>query len=282
MLLCDAQALLGEIDDARNLLQTASEGEVSAVQNAEVLAEVALRFSEYRLVSRLLDGYPETEGAVRQRAAATVHTGSSEAVIAALSTLRAVALGDSAEALLAGANRLMSCVEKPQLDWDEDVAQKLKAEGSARLAVGARSRQLAKKGRFEDAIEILRPHFPSLWALEGWLYVAALRHNSEELVASADAVLDAGPDLPMTVMCGTALREGGESKHAARVLIGVAHNPGASLPVRSEAYHTLLLIVANDQDDWSRTEGLWTEWRDLNTRDDRVTAWYVRIVAHKP
>jgi hypothetical protein len=281
MLICDAEALLGNIEGATELLNTASEDEISAGKNAEVLAEVALRFSEYRRAIDLLHDYPDNEGAVRQRAAATVFTGSSEAVTEALGTLREIALGESQEAMLAGANRLLSCIAKPQLDWDEDVAHKLIDAGGARLAVGARAMQLARKTRYHDAMEVLNPYLGSLWALESRLHVAVLRGNREELAAAATAVLDAGPDQPMTVVCGTALRHAGNAQRAAQILVGVAHNPGAPPATRSDAYHTLLLIVANDQDDWKRAETLWREWRDLNTHDGRISAWYARLVVHR-
>lgn len=280
MLICDAEALLGNLADAVELLKTATNDEISAGHNAEVLAETALRFSEYRRAIDLLRDYHDTEASVRQRAAAIVFTGSSEAVIEALSTLRGIALGDSEEAMLAGANRLLSCAAKPQLDWDEDVARKLIDAGGARLAIGARAMQLARKTRYEDALEVLNPYLNSLWALESSLHVAAMKGNSEELAAAATAVLDAGPDQPMLVACGTALREAGDPQRAAQILIAVAHNPGAPPATRSDAYHTLLLIVANDQGDWHRAETLWQEWRDLNTRDGRISAWYARLVLH--
>src|ERR1035437_9678245 len=83
--------------------------------------QVALRISDYRLALRLLEGYPNTEGAARQRAAARVHTGASDVVESALAELHDIALGDGPEAELAGLNRLMSCVVKPQLPWDDEV-----------------------------------------------------------------------------------------------------------------------------------------------------------------
>jgi hypothetical protein len=192
-----------------------------------------------------------------------------------------MALSDRQEAMMAGANRLLSCVEKPQLEWDSDVAQKLEQTGNARLVVGARAMQLAKRHRYEEALDVLAQHFESLWALEARLYVASMREKAEELIAAANAVLDAGPDQPMTVMCGTALRQGGETDRAAQILVGVARNPGAPLATRSEAFHTLLLVVANDQGNWSRAEALWKQWRDLDTGDGRISAWYARIAAHK-
>ena len=281
MLLCDAYLLSGEISDATALINdVVLAEEISAGTNAEVLAEVALRISDYRLALRLLEGYPDTEGATRQRAAARVHTGASDVVESALAELHDIALGGGPEAELAGLNRLMSCVVKPQLPWDAEVSTIMIQRGHTRMVVGARARQLTAQTRYEAALEVLEPHREALWALEGILHVALERGRLPDIADAAESLLTAGPDQPMIGICGSALFVAGQAARAAQVLIGVARNPGAAAAVRGDAYHSLLLVTANAEGDWARTTQLWDEWAALTPRDGRLSAWYARIAAH--
>ena len=280
MLACDAAAMLGRLEHAKELLGAATPEELAAGRNVEVLADIALRLSEYRRALEILEGYPETEGIRRQRAYAITQTGTSDAVDDALATLREIALGGGAEALFAATNRCMCCVTKPYLAWDDDVAKYLIDSGHARIGVGARAFQLARLKRFEQANALLEPYAHELWALEGLMRVAVRRNNRNELLSAIDRLLRAGPDLATVSTCGSLLVNLEEYEDAIPVLTRITRQPGAANVWRSEAFHSLLIAIVNHENDWPRAYALWKDWRGLDPRDRRIEGWYARMLTH--
>lgn len=280
MLLCDTRMLLGEIDNARDLVKDAQPEELSAGENAEVLAEVALRISQYRLALQCLEGYGDTPGSIRQRACALMHTGSSQAVIESLRTLHDLALADTLESEMAGANLILGFAEEPRLEWDEEVAQKLIELGHERMVIGARARQLAAKKYYEDAEKLLEPYKSEIWALEAILFTEVTRRRPKAQIDAANALLAAGPDPSMALICAKVVATGADKQRAVQVAVNIARSPGASVKDRSDSYHLVLALLANDLGDWTRIPSLWDEWQELAPDDPRLPAWYARILGH--
>jgi hypothetical protein len=280
MLLCDIRALLGEIDEARDLLEQARAEELVAGANPEVLAEVALRISQYRLALECLKGYGDTPGSIRQRACAFMHTGSSQAVIESLQTLHESALGDTPESTMAAVNLILGFAEETRLEWDHEVAQKLMSSGHERIVIGARARQLAAKKYYEDAEEMLEPYKSEIWALETKLLIEIKRRRPQAQIDAANALLAAGPDPSMALTCAKVVATGPDKQRAVQVAVNIARSPGASVRDRSDAYHFALALLANDLGEWTRIPSLWDEWQELVAGDTRLPAWYARILGH--
>jgi hypothetical protein len=289
----DSSILVGEPEQARELVRLASLEELEAPRGAEVLAGAALRAGEPRRAAAMLDSGRETEELRRLRACAESQFGGSEQIERAVSTLEEIVEVGGRAAIQAAAYRALLAIDKPQLGWHEPSEKTLKAEGHERVAVSARAILLAHQGRFAAAQALLEHYSTRRWALEALLQVATLSRNPALRRATAERVLALGTDQGVELECGQAFAADGRllassGRHedseaaftrATEILIRVAEDHSAPLQNRGAAYHLLCLVVGREFDDWRRVAELVAEWRKVLPRDSRLQSWQVPLAA---
>jgi hypothetical protein len=192
-----------------------------------------------------------------------------------------MALAGGPEATLAALARLQACSPPIRAEWSQDVAAVLAAAGYENVAVGLHVRALCARGRPTDAERVLDGRRDSSWVAELRLVIAGVRGARTQLREAAAAFLRHAPHAQGRLLAARGLLEGGVPERAREVLVGLAHDPGAPLRLRADAF-AMLMQACEQLDDWELAERSIPPWQELVSKglraiDPRISEWQPRI-----
>jgi hypothetical protein len=279
MMAADANSLLVERTAASDLLREADPAEISARDGRVVLADCAAsRALDFRLALEILGSANDSPAIRRIRAEALEYVGNAEERAEALATLEELFEADGPEAPEAAFIRLAATLGGRRTDWSDEAAQYLREHGHERAAVTAEAVYQARwHSDYERVEEVLRPHLSETWAKSVRLRLAIQRGRYDPIREAADDLLAVGPSQALRFEAGAGFAKCRDFDRAREILLSVARDPSAPRLVRADAYHLLMHVAGNGQDDWQLASELHREWSDLTPGDPRASQFAVRI-----
>jgi hypothetical protein len=251
-----------------------------------VLGDAALRADAAELALRFTDEAPDGDATRRIRATAHVDLPALGRRAAALATLEELAVSGGREADRAAYARLSACLPPVKAKWHEPSADVLSVRHE-RTAISLKVMSQARRGEFDNAARDAEQLPDEAWAAEIHLKLARIRGDHLGIRKATARFLRFPRDHSSQLEAALALAKGRQLEdleRAGQLMTAIAHDPNAPPRVRSDAFHGLLLTLA-DRGEWEDADRDWRVWRrlsdsDLDSPDGRLSAWQARLMHH--
>jgi tetratricopeptide (TPR) repeat protein len=272
MLAADAVGLLGERDEASEILGRAGDEEIRSDDAAIVLGESANRAMDPHLALHFTEHANRAHPNVRLiRAQAVGEIGTPTERREALRTIEEIAGMDLRISEEAAFYRLSCTFGGDHADWHEPSYQRL-LQTKVRIAVDMRVFYLAERhAAYDEADALLKPHLDELWAKVTRTRLAQRWGRQSVLKEAAADLLAAGPNQRFRLEAGRAFEQADDLSRAKEVLVSVARDPSAPATVRADAYARLVRVVGERMHDWLLARKLLLEWTEVRPGDERAS-----------
>ncbi|MCW2986842.1 MAG: hypothetical protein JWR63_4412 [Conexibacter sp.] len=280
MLAAEVDGFLHNFPAMSARLSEATDEELASPDGPAVLADAALRADDRVLAHAFALAGGDEPACRRVRAALVASDPDATDRAEALDELTTMALAGADESTLAALARLQGGAVRPQAAWDPQVADVLIRDGYESVAVGLHVETCLRADRPIAAGVLLEGRPDEAWVAELHLRIMGYRKTIVALADAAEALLRHSPGPIGRLLAARAFAQVGCLERARQEFADVARDPSAPPLLRSDAYNSLVGVLArlehwqdaqNEIEDWQRLVNEEQLWEDrINKARPRV------------